>query len=263
MTSRRDEAIVLARAPLRERDLLVVLLTRQEGLQRAVARRARGGTRGRVGAVLEPLNRCRVSLFQRAGAELATLDEAALVRSSFVLARSPAAWAAGQVVAELATLFCPEGQRREASFRLVDRCLEHLLGEGDPRIVVAYAELWLLRLSGVLPDLARCAGCGRSLGAGPWGWDAAAGHLFCSDHASRGSPKLLPAAAATWVAQASRVSLERLGIAPPPAAAAWLRGLSEGFTERELRSRAFFEQALAAVQPGRRGADGPRSSPDS
>lgn len=258
MTSRRDEAIVLARVPLRERDLLVVLLTRLEGVQRAVARRARGA-RGRASAVLEPLNRCRVSFFRRAGAELASLDEAVLIRSSFSLARRPPAWAAGQVVAELATLFCPEGQRSEASFRLIDHCLEYLLGAGDPRIAVGYAELWFLRLGGVLPDLGRCGECGRPLGAGPWGWDAGAGHLFCSDHPALRSPALLPASAAAWVAQASRTGVAQVSSPPPPAASAWLRTLREAFTERSLRSWGFFEQTLAALQPGARGPHGPRA----
>lgn len=251
MTSRSDEAIVLTRAPLRERDLLVVLLTRQQGLERTIARRARGGTRGGAGAVLEPLNRCRVRLFQRRGAQLASLDEAELVRSAFALARWPAAWAAGQVVAELATLYCPEGQRSEASFRLVDHCLEYLLSGKDPCLVAGYAELWFLRLGGVLPDVTRCAACGRPLGGGPWGWDATEGHLFCSEHANLGSGQPLSAAAAAWLAEASRAPLERLGVVPPPAAMAWLRGLSEAFTERELRSRAFFQQALAAAFNGR------------
>lgn len=250
MTSWSDEAIVLTRAPLRERDLLIVLLTRQKGLQRTIARRARGGTRGGAGAVLEPLNRCRVRLFQRRGAQLASLDEAELVRSALALACSPAAWAAGQMVAELAILYCPEGQRLEASFRLVDHCLENLLGGNDPRIVAAYAELWFLRLGGVLPDVTRCAACGKPLGGGPWGWDAAAGHLFCSEHANHGSGQPLPEAAAAWLADASRTALERLGVVPPPAATAWLRGLSEAFTERELRSRAFFQRALAAAPSG-------------
>lgn len=247
MTARRDEAIVLARLPLRERDLLVVLLTRQGGVQRAVARRARGG-RGRLAALLEPLNSCRVSLFRRGQAELATLDDAALLRSGFALARRPAAWAAGQVVAELATLFCPEGQRSEASFRLVDHCLEYLLGGGDPRIAAAYAELWFLRLGGVLPDLARCAACQQPLGGGPWGWEAAAGHLLCSTHAA-GAGQLLPAPAAAWLTRASRVAVGDLRQPPPSAAVSWLRLLQEEFTERPLRSWGFLQQALAA-QPG-------------
>lgn len=239
---------MLGRAPLRERDLLVVMLTRLGGVERAVARRARGG-RGRLGAVLEPLNMCRVSLFRRGGADLATLDDAVLTRSSFALARRPAAWAAGQVVAELAIQFCPEGQRSEASFRLVDHCLDFLLGGGDPRTAVAYAELWFLRLGGVLPDLGRCAECGEALGSGPWGWDAGAGHLFCPGHAARGGGGQVPAPAAAWVAQASCAGVGQVALPPPPAASAWLRTLREGFTERPLRSWAFFQQALAA-HPG-------------
>ncbi len=247
MTALRDEAIVLSRLPLRERDLLVVLLTRQQGVQRGVARRARGG-RGRLAALLEPLSACRVSLFRRRQAELATVDDAALLRSAFALARQPANWAAGQVVAELATLFCPEGQRSEASYRLVDHCLGYLLGGGDPRIAVAYAELWFLRLGGVLPDLTRCAACQQPLGGGPWGWEAASGHLLCSSHAA-GAGELLPIPATAWLTRASRVAVDDVRQPPPGAAVTWLHRLEEEFTERPLRSWQFLQLALAA-HPG-------------
>lgn len=243
MTALRDEAVVLARFPLRERDVVVVLLTRRQGIQRALARRARGG-RGRLAALLEPLNTCRVSLFRRGQRELATLDDAALVRSAFALASQPVAWAAGQVVAELATLYCPEGERSESPFRLVDHCLGYLLSGGDPRIAVAYAELWFLRLGGVLPDLTRCAACDQPLGGGPWGWDAASKHLLCPSHAAS-AREFLPIPATAWLTQASRVGVGQVRRPAPSLVVDWLRLLREGFTERPLRSWEFLQQALA------------------
>lgn len=258
MSAHRDEAIVLSRAPLRERDLLVVLLTRSAGVQRAVARRARGG-RGRLGAILEPLNRCRVKLFRPQQRDLASLDDAALVRSGFALVRRPAAWAAGQVLAELATLYCPEGQRSEELFRLVDHCLEFLVQGGNPESAVGYSQLWFLRLTGVLPDLGRCGQCGEPLGQGPWGWEDRTGQLTCSRHAASGAGgKLLPVGATAWLQQASRARAEHLSGPPPPAATAWLGALSDEFTERPLRSWEFFRQALAAERAGAPGAPTPR-----
>jgi len=85
----------------------------------------------RAGA-LEPLAHIKVSYFERPHSELATLDEVALVRSSFPLAGSPEAWAAAQVIAELALAFCPPGERAEDPFRLVDRCITYLIGGGAP-----------------------------------------------------------------------------------------------------------------------------------
>ena len=165
MPSRADEAIVLARYPFRERDLVVTLLTRVGGQVRVLARHVRGA-RGSRASALEPLATIRVSYFERRGSELATLDEAALVRSAFPLAAAPAAWAAGQVVAELALVFFPPGERLEAPYRLIDRCVGALLAGAPPLAVVAYAELWLMKLSGVLPELDRCGVCGAELPLG-------------------------------------------------------------------------------------------------
>lgn len=237
-----EDAIVLERIPWRERDVLVTLLTPGEGVRRGVARRARGG-RARMAAVLEPLNLCRVSYFRRPSQELLSLDEAALLRSAFPLAHRPAAWAAGQVLAELAVRFCPEGQPAAAPFRLLNRCLAALLSGGNERTAVAYAELWLLRLAGVLPDVRRCARCGEPLPNGPWRWEASDGYLSCPGHEAAGRAVLLPAVATAWLGRASRAGVEHLP-PPPPAAVAWVHGLCETYLEGPVRAWRFFTQTV-------------------
>jgi DNA repair protein RecO (recombination protein O) len=232
--SRTDEAIVLARTPYRERDLVVTLLTRQGGQVRVLARHARGARTSRA-AALEPLATVRVSYFERRSSELATLDEATLVRSAFPLAAAPAAWAAGQVVAELALVFFPPAERLEAPYRLIERCVVALLGGAPPLAVVAYAELWLLKLSGVLPELNRCGVCGAELPAGRREFDVAEGVLACADHRPRGAVERLSGEGAAWLAAALRCPVEQVG-APPADAASWLVGLVQRFTGREIVS---------------------------
>jgi len=244
--SRTDEAIVLARYPFRERDLVVTLLTRNGGQVRALARHARGARSSRA-AALEPLAAVRVSYFERPRAELATLDEAALVRTAFPLASSPAAWAAGQVVAELALAFCPPGERLEAPYRLIDRCIAALLAGAAPTAVVAYAELWLLKLSGILPDLDRCGACGEGLEEGARVFDAAEGGFVCARHGRPGAVERLGAPGAAWLRGALRRRVEAMA-EPPDDAAAWLVGLVQRFVGKEVVSWRYLRQ-VAALRP--------------
>ncbi len=243
MPSRRDEAFVLTRYPFRERDLVVVLLTRGSGQVRIVARRART-LRSSQATAMEPLAHVRVTYFERAGAELATLDEAEVVRSAFPLAGNPPGWAAAQVVAELALLYCPPGQRVEPAFRLVDRCISCLLDGHEPASVAHYAELWFLKLAGVFPELDRCGVCGVDLPAGSRVFDPAEKHFTCPEHRPSGSVVKISAAGASWLQRASLVALEQLTEPAPEDAAGWLFWLREQFTDRQLQSWRYLRHLL-------------------
>ncbi|HQT95425.1 MAG: DNA repair protein RecO [Acidobacteria bacterium 37-65-4] len=235
MPLRRDEAFVLARYPFRERDFVVVLLGRAGGQLRVVARRVRA-LRASHATATEPLAHVRVSYFERVGSELATLDEAEVVRSAFDLASRPPAWAAGQVVAELALVYTQPGQRNEPAFRLVERCVTCLLDGHDPAAVAWYAELWFLRLGGVFPELARCGVCGGVLPVGPRLFDSIEKRFVCAEHRPAGGAARISAAGVEWLQRASRLPLEQIGEVAPADAARWLVSLREAFTEREVKS---------------------------
>ena len=234
MGSRSDEAIVLARYPFRERDLIVTLLTRRGGQVRALARHVRGARTSRA-AALEPLALIRVSYFERPHSELATLDESTIVRSAFELASSPAAWAVGQVIAELALAFCPPGERAEEPFRLVDRCVTGLLAGVAPLAVVSYAELWFLKLGGVLPELDRCGICGETLASGPRTYDPVERSFVCDRHPRTGAFERIDAEGESWLRAALRSALESMA-APAADVASWLIGLIQHFAGKEIVS---------------------------
>lgn len=243
MPQHLDDGIVLTRYAFQERDWVVVLLTPKAGQVRLVARRART-LRGGIAQAMEPLALVRVSYFEKPGSELGTLREAVLRRSSFALAGRPQAWAAAQVVAELALLHCPPGQSAAEPFRLVDHCLEHLCAGGDALAVAHYAELWFLRLGGVLPSLDRCGRCERPLAAGPLVVDTAERVFVCPDHRPPVGSLDLPEPAARWLRLALRSRLEALpGPAPPPLPA-WLAGLRRHFTERDLASLPYLQSLV-------------------
>ena len=243
MPSRRDDAFVLTRYPFRERDFVVVLLTRGSGLVRVVARRART-VRSSWASATEPLAQVRVSYFERLGSELSTLDEAQLIRSAFNLAADPPAWAAGQVVAELALLYCPPGQRVEPSFRLMERCLTCLFGGHDAAAVAWYAELWFLRLAGVFPELDRCGVCGVELPQGQRTFDPVEKRFVCGHHRPGRAAARSSAAGVRWLQLASKLPLEMVSEGAPEDVGAWLVALREGFTERQVRSWRYLRHLL-------------------
>ncbi len=243
MPLRRDEAFVLTRYPFRERDFVVVLLTRGAGQVRLVARRARAA-RSSSASATEPLAHVRITYFERASSELATLDEARVVRSAFKLAADPPAWAAGQVVAELALLYCPPGQRLEPSFRLVDRCVERLLAGQDPATVAWYAELWFLRLAGVFPELDRCGACGAALPAGARTFDPAERRFACAEHRPARGGVRISQAGVRWLQDAARLPLEKVAEGAPGDVGRWLVALREAFTEREVKSWRYLRRLL-------------------
>ena len=249
MPLRRDEAFVLARYPFRERDFVVVLLGRATGQVRVVARRVRS-MRAAHATATEPLAHVRVTYFERATSELATLDEAEVVRSAFDLASRPPAWAAGQVVAELALVYTQPGQRAEPAFRLVERCVTRLLDGHDPAAVAWYAELWFLRLAGVFPELGRCGVCGAALPSGPREFDPVEKRFVCAEHRPAGRVERLSAPGVGWLERASRLPLEQVLDAPPADTGAWLAALREAFTERQVQSWRYLRLLLEDRGPG-------------
>jgi len=248
MPARSDEAFVLARYPYRERDLIVALLTRQAGQVRALVRRARGG-HAPPAAALEPLARVRVSYFERAQVELANLDEVVSVRSTFALASQPEAWAAAQVVAELALTYCPPGQRQEPAFRLLDRCLEALLSGVDAVKVAAYADLWFLRLGGVFPELEACGACGEPIETPGRVLDVGEGWFSCAEHAPARGGVTLSGPGVAWLREALRHPVERLVGDPDRNCVETIAALRRRFTEREVRSWAYLSR-LTLDAPG-------------
>jgi len=171
--ARVSEALVLRTYPFKEADLVVSFLTRDQGKLRGVAKRARR-PKSNFGSGLERLSHVRMAYFQRESHELVNLDSCELIRSQFDLVTDYQASIALDFFAEASDLFLPSAEPGEKFFRLLVAVLESLRqtgGEAGLQAEVAgrvwravtYFSFWAVRLSGWLPELHVCLGCGSLL----------------------------------------------------------------------------------------------------
>jgi len=193
MYQTNSEAIILRTHKLSEADKIVVFLSRKSGLVRGVARGARR-LKSRFGAGLEPFTKVSISWSEKEARELVSIRQVEIEKSYFDLSRNPEAVEALEQMCASTLLFVPPSQPDERMFRMVTACVD-ALGERPEvaRAILTYFELWLLHLSGFLPDLSACGGCGRGLAGGPGGvWARADGVLLCRACAGEADAPLGP-----------------------------------------------------------------------
>ena len=159
----RTEAIILHTMAARERDKLVVFLTPDHGKRKGWAYGARS-IKSRFGASLEPLAKVRIAYLERESEEVVRIESVELIRSLFPAQQNLVSSIAATYIAEMVDIFAPANDPAELIYRLLDRTTEALLAGRSPMAVVAYAEVWMLRLGGILPSLRDCMSCGAPLG---------------------------------------------------------------------------------------------------
>jgi DNA repair protein RecO (recombination protein O) len=185
------EAIVLRTWPVHEADQIISLFTREAGRIKGVAKSA-ARSRRRFGGALEPMTHVRANYVVRPRQELVRLDSFEIIHSPLSEPVDYARVAALSFYAEVLEEMLPENDPQDAIFRL----LVSVLAEtqvGRVWMPVCYFALWVTRLTGWLPELGRCTGCGRRLLAEePGWWLPQVDGLFCGEH--RG-PRSMPLSA--------------------------------------------------------------------
>lgn len=183
MKPARTEAIILHTYAARERDKMVVFLTPDHGKRKGWAYGARS-IKSRFGAALEPLAKVNIVYMEREGEEAVRIESADLIRSLFPAQQNLLSSVSATYIAEMMDTFAPAEDPAELMYRLLDRSTAALL-EGAPAMaVVAYAEVWILRLGGVFPSTRNCMSCGAPL-IRPLRFDAALEGFACPDCAGR------------------------------------------------------------------------------
>ena len=173
------EALVLKSYGLSEADKIIVLLTRDHGLVRGVAKGAKR-LKSRFGSSLEPFSVIRVAYFQKDQQELVSIKGSELLQSFFDRASDPLFLQKFAYIAELLTEFAPPSDPNERLFKMARVCLETSVeGAEDLDQILLYFELWLLKLGGYLPSWDRCDECGTEFSQGEKASLQINFHLLC------------------------------------------------------------------------------------
>jgi DNA repair protein RecO (recombination protein O) len=184
------EAIVLRTYNLAEADKIVVCLTKEFGVIRAVAHGARR-LKSRFGAALEPSTIVVLSYFEKEGRELVSLKQAEIIHSHFSLAQNAEIVSVIAYMSELVMEFSPPSEPNEKVFRMVKAVLEALERLPlDSSAIMRYFEVWILKLSGFYPDLRACAHCNQPLDGVSFALTVSSQGLCCGKCACRSTMKL-------------------------------------------------------------------------
>jgi DNA repair protein RecO (recombination protein O) len=156
------EAIVLRTYKLAEADKITVFLSQHSGVMRGVARGARR-LKSKFGASLEPFTLVSLSYYEKEGQELVSIRQAEILRSFFELSKNTDVVIALEYIGGLILEFTPPHEPNEKVFRMLRACLEAIASTPEAlRQITRYCEVWLLKLSGFLPDLRSCVNCKQS-----------------------------------------------------------------------------------------------------
>ena len=178
MSLKQTEAIVIKSYGLSEADRIVVFFTREFGLVRGVAKGAKR-LQSRFGSTLEPFSTVNLTFFQKEERELVSIQSVELMASRFAIASDPEFLKTYSYIGDLLTDFSFPHDADEKLYRMLSACLSAATGDGHLPAVTLYFELWLLRLSGFLPDWTRCEGCGRDIDPGTENAVVPGFHLQC------------------------------------------------------------------------------------
>ena len=241
------EAIVLRTWPFLEADLLVSLLTREQGVVKGVARHAMRSRR-RFGGALEPGTHVNAHYTERPREDLMRLDSFEILWSPLTAPVDALRLAGMQLVVEVLEQALPELAPEDNLFRLALASLRAM--ETHPIwLPVTYFCVWMNRLMGWLPELGHCAVCGLDLGGEAVWWSPVADGVTCRDDRKPQSASLSAAgvAEARRMAHRSLPQLLEAGVWTREEGAdlrAFALGSLERHLERRLRTPAGFARAV-------------------
>ena len=177
----RDTAVVLRTYKLGESDRIVVLLTKEHGKVRAVARGVRK-TKSRFGGRLEPLS--HVSLLLSKGRELDHVSQAESIESLRHLLDDLDVATQGLAMVEAVDQLAPDREPVPHLYTMLVGALRTLAERRSPLVVPAF--YWkVLAAEGVSPQLDACVSCGDE--ANLVAFDLDEGGVLCRT-CRRGSP---------------------------------------------------------------------------
>jgi DNA repair protein RecO (recombination protein O) len=185
----RDEGVVLRTQKLGEADRIITLLTRSQGLVRAVAKGVRR-TSSRWGSRLEPFTHVDLQLAEGRNLDVVTQAET-IAPFSATLGADYEAYTAGTAMLETAErLVSEDGEPAIQQVQLLVGALKALVGgRATPSLILDSYQLRALAVAGFAPSFDACARCGAvpDSGATHRSFHAPSGGMLCPDCRVSGS----------------------------------------------------------------------------
>ncbi len=151
------EGLVIMEKSVGESDRLVTVLTRQEGVLRAFAQRAKKLKSNKLSAT-QLFSYSRFTIFK--GRDKYIIDDAEPIEVFFDLRRDMERLSLAQYFCELAGALAPEETEAGDFLRLMLNALHFLCKGNRPNLLIkAILEMRMLSLAGYMPGLICCAGC--------------------------------------------------------------------------------------------------------
>ncbi len=197
------DALVLRTYRLGESDRIVVLLTRDRGKKRGVAR---GGARSRkrFGGALEPFTHVRVAYQEREQRDLVRLDYADVLGSPLTAGGEACTYAS--YFAELLDEWAPENDPQERLYRLGVAVLDaHAGGRRGRAAGAVFRVLAAAAARACTPRFGRARQCGAPLQGGAV-LEPRSHWFLCRQCASHAQGVAMPAAALQFLAEAAHVA---------------------------------------------------------
>ena len=201
------DALVLRTYRLGESDRIVVMLTRDRGKKRGVAKAA-ARSRKRFGGALEPFTHVRVAYREREGRDLVRLDYAEVLASPLNAGGEACTYAS--YFAELLDEWAPDNDPQERLHRLGVAVLDALRAGVAADRLARYFEYWLLRLQGVYPSTQACPQCMAPLRPGAV-LEPRSHWYLCRQCASHAQGVTVSAPAVQWLAEVAQLGPAALG----------------------------------------------------
>ena len=171
------EALVIKETNVGESDRLVTLFTRDYGVIKAFASGAKS-LKSKKASATSLLTYSSFTILKKK--DTYKIYEAVPIALFFGAGSDITVLSLSQYFCELCAEFAPTGVTNEEFLRLILNSLHYLTKERrNPELIKAITELRIASISGYMPDLVACVGCGKFADDIMY-FNLNNGHLFCS-----------------------------------------------------------------------------------
>jgi len=182
---RKDRAVILKTFEYSETSTIAVLLTREHGKIRCIARGARRRKSKFAGSLLTG-NICDIVFSYKVNRGLQTLTDTETIFCFDTGNESLQSLCIFQAAMEVLNYSLYEGEADENAFDLIENFNLSLKRAADPYALFFAFEIRLLRLTGYFPHLYQCGSCGEDLRRKGFGVEILSGAVRCESCASGG-----------------------------------------------------------------------------